>query len=1025
MRLLRLILLMLLPTIVVAQSVPNGPITQGEIWTPAQWNAAWASKFDLSLNAPGTVVGVPNVSIASVAIAGTAGQITFVATGTVVAGQRVTIAGTYGGTGSIVGYVNPTTYVVGVTNGSSTATLTAVGGAALVTTAGTPSGLTYSFTAAPGALTALPGSVAIPNQALNLQQLGACGITDSTTIFNAATALATTTGQPLYIPGGCTINHTGTLTLTALTLIGDGITSILNATNQNPVGVSITAVSITGTAGQFSCTCTNLTVAQIVTVSGSLTGTGTITGYADSTNYYISATDGTSTFTLQDTTLAPIVTSAGSTTGLTFTAAPNLALRVGGAGAVVRGINFKTTNTAARSPATNASAILAGAGLTNCSIDHNYFTSQFAATDIQFAASGTFCEIAFNQITVGPLSNPMIFQAWGGLGTAPYNINIHDNYVQAGGVGDTCVELTYAVTYINVEHNQFSGCGAHGISVIGGQHINIIGNQIQNVVKRSIDLEAAAGFTLAAISDINIIGNNIQGQATASGTSQEIFINGSSTFPVKDVNVLSNVLTVPSGGTNSPNITVGSCSGCSSATIANTRINVSKNIIDGGGSTQTNTAAGIAINGVFDLTIEGNDITAIPQQGIQTNGTSNDGGQLKINGNHFSNLSLKTTGASPAINLGTSGFSNIEVVNNSYSAGANSVSHLITCVASTPSVLTSGNIGSDTSVSGCTLTSTGTSSLLAQSGLPFILPPSAFFANNGVFVIGQAPSTSATLSVSGTSGSVTATFSAATLLGTAADVGRVVTILDTTYKYCTITTQSSTTVATCTVSGGTLSGTGPFANASLWLSGSPTTNTTAFSVPLDAVYTNAFMWAPTGAIASASAAGWYFCQLASTTQGTCFNNTYVSGQPQIPASPTAFSTTGPGAFTQTINSPITAVVIGLSGNALGVNGDLDVRVAQTANNSAGTKNFQITYGSGGAASVNGTTTTAALLETFIDNAGVANVQTASAAFGTVIHHLTVDSTSAQNVDLKEEIITAATDWSILQSFSMRVLQTTP
>jgi hypothetical protein len=31
-----------------AQSVPNGTITQGEVWTPSQWNAAWQSKQDVA-----------------------------------------------------------------------------------------------------------------------------------------------------------------------------------------------------------------------------------------------------------------------------------------------------------------------------------------------------------------------------------------------------------------------------------------------------------------------------------------------------------------------------------------------------------------------------------------------------------------------------------------------------------------------------------------------------------------------------------------------------------------------------------------------------------------------------------------------------------------------------------------------------------------------------------------------------------------------------------------------------------------
>jgi len=40
------LLLLLLPIAAFAQSVPNGTITQGEVWTPAQWNNAWSSKTD-------------------------------------------------------------------------------------------------------------------------------------------------------------------------------------------------------------------------------------------------------------------------------------------------------------------------------------------------------------------------------------------------------------------------------------------------------------------------------------------------------------------------------------------------------------------------------------------------------------------------------------------------------------------------------------------------------------------------------------------------------------------------------------------------------------------------------------------------------------------------------------------------------------------------------------------------------------------------------------------------------------------
>lgn len=87
-------------------------------------------------------------TLAGVAITGTGGQISFTSQTGLVSGQYLTISGTYGGTGSITGYSNPTTYILTAVT-STTATLTTTGGVAVVTTAGTPTGLTYTLGVAP------------------------------------------------------------------------------------------------------------------------------------------------------------------------------------------------------------------------------------------------------------------------------------------------------------------------------------------------------------------------------------------------------------------------------------------------------------------------------------------------------------------------------------------------------------------------------------------------------------------------------------------------------------------------------------------------------------------------------------------------------------------------------------------------------------------------------------------------------------------------------------------------------------
>lgn len=87
---------------------------------------------------------------------------------------------------------------------------------------------------------------------------------------------------------------------------------------------SITGCQTIGTAGEFSYTGKEvLKVNMKVTVSGTNTGTGTISGYANPTTYYIVATNGSSTFTLSTTLGGPgVTTTAGTLTGLSFSYTP-------------------------------------------------------------------------------------------------------------------------------------------------------------------------------------------------------------------------------------------------------------------------------------------------------------------------------------------------------------------------------------------------------------------------------------------------------------------------------------------------------------------------------------------------------------------------------------------------------------------------------------------------------------------------------------------------------------------------------
>ena len=121
-----------------------------------------------------------------------------------------------------------------------------------------------------------------------------------------------TAGNLYIIDGTPTIESNGTVTFKLKTLVGDPLVTTLTTT-------TLSSVVLTGTAGQFSCASSFLKVGQTVTISGTLGGTGSITGYSSPTTYVIGVTNGTTTGTLFTTAGAAIATTAGTPTGLTYT----------------------------------------------------------------------------------------------------------------------------------------------------------------------------------------------------------------------------------------------------------------------------------------------------------------------------------------------------------------------------------------------------------------------------------------------------------------------------------------------------------------------------------------------------------------------------------------------------------------------------------------------------------------------------------------------------------------------------------
>jgi len=126
-----------------------------------------------------------SATLSGVAITGIAGQFSCTASSvTLVVNQSLVISGTYGGTGSIAGYVNPTTYYIVATNGSTTFTLsTTIGGSGVTTTVGTPTGLTYTLSTIVITSGTQSGVQSISPRAISISQLSGANQTPISQIF--------------------------------------------------------------------------------------------------------------------------------------------------------------------------------------------------------------------------------------------------------------------------------------------------------------------------------------------------------------------------------------------------------------------------------------------------------------------------------------------------------------------------------------------------------------------------------------------------------------------------------------------------------------------------------------------------------------------------------------------------------------------------------------------------------------------------------------------------------------------------
>lgn len=194
------------------------------------------------------------------------------------------------------------------------------------------------------------------------------------------------------------------------------------------------------------------------------------------------------------------------------------------------------------------------------------------------------------------------------------------------------------------------------------------------------------------------------------------------------------------------------------------------------------------------------------------------------------------------------------------------------------------------------------------------------------------------------------------------------------------------------------------------------------AIPLTGGYTaGCYMYFPAGAVFSASAAGLYFVVMNANNSGTIYANTYTSGTPTIPDSPTPIVATGPGAYTQT-TSPIDLLTRTIPANSMGRNGYLIHQPAFLFPNNANNKVVSTVFGGANVFGKTRTTTTQETPLIDIRNMGVANRQ--SSAWGNSggpatastagILNLSIDTTADVSLISRGQLA-VATDYIIVVS----------
>ena len=186
-------------------------------------------------------------------------------------------------------------------------------------------------------------------------------------------------------------------------------------------------------------------------------------------------------------------------------------------------------------------------------------------------------------------------------------------------------------------------------------------------------------------------------------------------------------------------------------------------------------------------------------------------------------------------------------------------------------------------------------------------------------------------------------------------------------------------------------------------------------------YESCYLYFPADAIETGSTAGFYYVVMSSTTAGTIYNNTWDGTSiPAAPSTPTAFATTGPGAFTQA-TTEITALNYPIQAGFMGANGLYDIWINESSNNSANDKTIK-TYLGASALDTSLVTTGTASIAVRGSNRNNAAKQTFAvfADAASTLVRTAIDTSAATAIKVSFTLETA-TDNVMVEGFSIGLL----